>query len=245
MLEASAREPWEGEIRWAIYDFRGRVLGAGNMPAKLAAEAKTFPFAWAFADHGVRVDTVWVTAAAVREGVEWARAELKLYKHERWNMRNEYQWSTWPRVAGQAPSLIPRAMRMMAYAGFNALGYSAGGQELYYPAERYSWRIYDEGIGANTWNPVIESVTDEEIEASVRTGRRRVTTAMKSGALVLTSVGEEAGLDAWHAHATFVAGKTSAATPDAPKIWKGCVVVRTALALLQLISCLKDCGKEP
>jgi hypothetical protein len=191
-IRAAAAAPWQGELRWAIHDFRGRQLGAGVLPADLAAETKHIPFSWVFADHGVRVDTVWATAVAVQDGWEWARAECKVYKHERWNMRNEYQWSTWSNMACHPPSVAPQAMRLMAHAGLNALGYPGGGNELFYPAERWSWRMYDEGVGSNTFSPVIESVTDEEIEAAQRQ-RLRIPADLKSGAMVLASVGEEAG----------------------------------------------------
>ena len=76
-LRAAAREPWRGDIRWAAHDFRGRVLAAGSQPVELAAEAKTLSFAWPMTDHGVRVDTVWVTAAAIRDGQEWARDRVQ------------------------------------------------------------------------------------------------------------------------------------------------------------------------
>lgn len=191
-VEAAAAAAWQGDLRWAVHDFRGRQLGAGVLPADLAAGTKTIPFTWAFADHGVRVDTVWVTAVAVKDGREWARAECKVYKHERWNMCNEYQWSTWSHMACHPPSVVVQAMRLMAHAGMNALGYPAGGRELFYPAERWSWRIYDEGVGSNTGEPLIESVTDAEIEAAQRR-KPRPSATLKSGATVLASVGEEAG----------------------------------------------------
>jgi len=182
---------WQGEVCWAIHDFRGRVLACGALPAELGAEAKEIPFSWTFADHGVRVDTVWATAAAVKDGKEWARAERKVYKHERWDMRNEYQWSVWSGITCQAPCLVPQAMRLLAHAGFNALGYP-GRSELHYPAERWSWRMYNEGVGTNTFSPVIESVTDEEIGAAQGKNVQKGAD-LQSGALVLASVGEEAG----------------------------------------------------
>ncbi|MCX7934040.1 MAG: beta-galactosidase, partial [Planctomycetota bacterium] len=196
-VTASATSPWQGEIRWAIHDFRGRLLGCGVMPCELGPEAKNFAFSWHFADHGVRVDTVWATAAAVKDGKEWARAEVRAYKHERWNMRNEYQWSVWSSIACQAPCLVPQTMRLLAHAGFNAFGYP-GRNELYYPAERWSWRIYNEGVGTNTFSPLIESVTDEEIEEAVRKTFHKPSGDLTTGALVLASVGEEAGFkDGW------------------------------------------------
>lgn len=191
-VDASSSVPWKGELRWAIHDFRGRVLGTGTIAAELDAQAKKIPFTWTLADHGVRVDTMWATVVAVQNDREWARGAFKIYKHERWSMRNEYQWSTWSHMACLPPSVAPRAMELMAHAGLNAMGYPAGGGELYYPAERWGWRIYDEGVGTNTFSPVIESVTDEEIEAAQRR-QRQVKPTLKSGALVLASVGEEAG----------------------------------------------------
>ncbi len=191
-LEASSADAWEGEINFGVYDFRGRLLATQTQPATLDAEPTTLTFTWPFADHGVRVDTVWAVASAVRDGESWARAESKVYKHERWDMRNEYQWSTWPRFAGKATSVVPHAMQLMAHAGLNSLGYAAGGKELYYPAERWSWRKYGEGVGSNTWKPVIESVTDEEILAAQRESRKTLTW-LESGTAVLASVGEEAG----------------------------------------------------
>jgi hypothetical protein len=192
-MEAAAATPWQGEVRWAVHDYLGRLLGVGAMPVELSAEAKRIPFSWTFANHGVRVDTVWATAEAVKDGQQWARAQHKVYKHDRWNMRDEYQWSTWSNMACQAPSVVPQAMRLMSHAGLNAMGYPAGGRQLHYPAERWSWRIYDEGVGTNTFSPLIESVTDEEIEAAQRKTFRKPNVDMLSGALVLASVGEEAG----------------------------------------------------
>ncbi len=192
-VEASSATAWKGEIRFGVYDFRGRLLTAETRPATLGAEPTTLTFTWPFADHGVRVDTVWAVAAAVKDNAGWARTTCKVYKHERWDMRNEYQWSVWSNMAGRSPCLVPRNMRLLAHAGYNALGFPAGGKELYHPAERWSRRMYDEGVGAKTWNPEIEAVTDEEIEAYLRNGKRRIDATLKSGALCLASVGEEAG----------------------------------------------------
>jgi hypothetical protein len=197
-LKASAptwtQNPWQGEVRWGVYDFRGRLLGSGSQVASLGPQMQTIPFTWTFADHGVRVDAVWVIATAVNDGLEWGRAECKIYKHERWNMRNEYQWSTWAPIACQPPCLVPQSMQLMAHAGLNALGYP-GANELYYAAERWGWRMYNEGVGTNTWNPVIESVTDEEIAAAQKATYPYSLSGpdLNSGALVIASVGEEAG----------------------------------------------------
>ena len=105
-LKASSPTPWNGEIRWGLYDFRGRLLHAATQSAKLAPEPRELQFSWTLADHGVRVDTVWAEATAVKDGREWGRAEAKIYKHDRWNMRNEYQWSTL--VARRLPFSVPR-----------------------------------------------------------------------------------------------------------------------------------------
>ncbi len=194
-IDASSLDEWQGELHWTVHDFRGRTLGAGILPAELKEEKSiTIPFKWTFADHGVRVDTVWATVTAVKDGKTWARAYCKVYKHERWDMRNEYQWSTWSNMACAQPSVAPRNMQLMAHMGFNALGYPMGGREMFYPAERWSWRMYNEGVGVNTFSPVIEGVTDEEIEA-IQRRRIRSSADLKSGSLVLASYGEEAGFN--------------------------------------------------
>jgi len=43
-VTASAALPWQGEIRWAIHDFRGRLLGCGAIPCELGNDAKNFDF---------------------------------------------------------------------------------------------------------------------------------------------------------------------------------------------------------
>lgn len=191
-LKASSLAPWQGEISWGAFDFRGRLLASGSQAAELSPEAKEIPLSWDFRDHGVRVDTVWMEAAAVKGGNEYGRASAKTYKNLRWSMRNEYQWSTWAGIACLPPSCVPQAMRLMAHAGFNALGYP-GTAGLHYPAERWSWRMYNEGVGSNTFSPVIESVTDEEIEAAQLKSASAGSPDLKSGALSIASVGEEAG----------------------------------------------------
>ncbi len=105
----------------------------------------------------------WAAAAAP---TEWSRAETTFYKYERWSMRNEYQWSTWAGIACAPPCTVPQAMRLMAHAGMNALGYP-GRNELSYAAERWGWRYYNEGVGMNTFSPVIEYEDREEIAAAL------------------------------------------------------------------------------
>jgi hypothetical protein len=146
------------------------------------------------ADHGVRVDTLWAEVVARKDGREWGRAEARIYKYEPWSMRNEYQWSTWAGTACAPPSLVPRAIRLMAHAGLNALGYP-GGPELYYPAERWGWRSYNEGVGMNTFSPVIDFASDAEIEQALlkEAERNFDSREMNSATFVLASVGEEAG----------------------------------------------------
>lgn len=208
-------QPWRGELALGVYDFRGRLLGVETQPAELAAEPREFRFQYRLADHGVRVDTYWAVVVArsrrnkvepsFRDGKEiapprdastreWARAETKVYKHDRWSMRNEYQWSTWAGIACGPPSTVPAGMRLMAHAGMNALGYP-GRNELYYPAERWGWRYYNEGIGMNTFAPVIEYENDAEIETALLKEAERSfqSTDLASAAFVLGSVGEEAG----------------------------------------------------
>jgi hypothetical protein len=132
-------------------------LGVGN---------DRVPFAWKIADHGVRVDTYWAQVSAVDGPREFGRAETKFYKYEPWSMRNEYQWSTWAGIACGPPSVVPIGMRLMAHAGMNSLGYPGRG-ELFYPAERWGWRYYNEGVGMNTFSPVIEYENEAEIEAAL------------------------------------------------------------------------------
>jgi hypothetical protein len=213
-VTGASSQPWQGEVALGVYDFRGRLLAVETRPAELANEPCEFRFQYRLADHGVRVDAYWAVVVArskthvapsLRAGNEiasrsdastweWARAETKVYRHDRWSMRNEYQWSTWAGIACGPPSTVPAGMRLMAHAGMNALGYP-GRNELYYPAERWGWRYYNEGIGMNTFAPVIEYETDAEIEtALLKEAERSLKSAdLKSSAFVLGSVGEEAG----------------------------------------------------
>ncbi len=194
LLTATAAAPWQGRLLFGVYDFRGRLLAAEERPVTLGAEPQDLTFTYRMSDHGVRDDTFWAEVAAVRDGQEWERAEAKFYRYDRWSMRNEYQWSTWSGVACAAPSLVPMGMRMMAHAGMNAFGYP-GRSELYYPAERWSWRYYNEGVGMNTWGPVIEYENEAEIEAQLLKEAEKAPSNpdLTSAALVLASVGEEAG----------------------------------------------------
>ncbi len=111
-----------------------------------------------------------------------------------WSMRNEYQWSTWAGIGCGPPSTVPAGMRLMAHAGMNALGYP-GRNELHYAAERWGWRYYNEGIGMNTFSPVIEYENDGEIETALlkEAERSQDSPDLTSAAFVLGSVGEEAG----------------------------------------------------
>ncbi len=193
-LTASSADGWNGDLHFGVYDFRGRLLGVSRQPAVLGAEPQSFTFTWPLVDHGVRVDTFRAEVVARRDGRDWGRAEAKVYKYEPWSMRNEYQWSTWAGIACAAPSLVPPAMRLMAHAGMNALGYP-GRNELSYAAERWGWRYYNEGVGMNTFSPVIEYENDAEIEAALlkEAGGRFESPDLNSAAFVLASVGEEAG----------------------------------------------------
>jgi hypothetical protein len=199
-LTGSSGAPWDGSMSFGVYDFRGRLLAEANQPAAFATtKPKEFTFRAAMADHGVRVDTLWAEVVARKDGREWGRAEAKIYKYEPWSMRNEYQWSTWAGAACAPPSLVPRAMRLMAHAGLNALGYP-GRSELYYPAERWGWRSYNEGVGVNTFSPVIEYASDAEIEGALLKEAEHSfhSRDMNSATFVLASVGEEAGFkDGW------------------------------------------------
>jgi hypothetical protein len=193
-LTASSGAPWDGTLSFGVYDFRGRLLAAANRPAALAKSPRQFTFRAVMSDQGVRVDTLWAEVVARKDGRERGRAEAKIYKHEPWNMRNEYQWSTWASMACAPPSFVPRGMRLMAHAGMNSLGYP-GRAELYYPAERWGWRSYNEGVGMNTFSPVIEYASDAEIEkALLKEAEHNVESSdMNSATFVLASVGEEAG----------------------------------------------------
>jgi len=193
-LTASARAPWSGKLAFGVYDFRGRLLGLSTKAVQLTAAKQTIPFSWRLADDGVRADTFWAEVAAISDGKTLGRAEAKFYKYELWSMRNEYQWSTWSGIACAAPSLVPSAMRLMAHAGMNALGYP-GRNELYYPAERWGWHYYNEGVGMNTFSPVIEYENDAEIEQMLREQAKNQSSVpdLTSAAFVLGSVGEEAG----------------------------------------------------
>jgi len=184
---------WTGKLKFGVYDFRGRLLAAQAVPVTLGAEKKVVPFTFKLVDHGVSVDTLRVAVAAVKDNHPWCRAETLVYKYEPWNMRNEYQWSTWANIAVASPSLVPAAMRLMAHASMNALGFGPG--ELYYPAERWGWRYYNEGIGINTSQPKIEYENEAEMEAAftAELKGRLNDPNLRSAAFVLGSVGEEAG----------------------------------------------------
>jgi hypothetical protein len=109
-------------------------------------------------------------------------------------MRNEYQWSSWSGLACMSPSTSLAAMRLLGHAGMNALGYP-GRSGVSYPAERWGWRYYNEGIGMNTFSPLIEYENDAEIEAQLLTEAkgRASDPDLATAAFVLASVGEEAG----------------------------------------------------
>ncbi len=85
-------------------------------------------------------------------------------------------------------------MRLMAHAGMNALGYP-GQSDLHYAAERWGWRYYNEGLGANTFAPLIEFENDSELDVEIdrQLATLRNAPDLTSGAFVLGSVGEEAG----------------------------------------------------
>jgi hypothetical protein len=200
-LTASSTTPWNGSLNFGVYDFRGRLLAASTQAAELGkGDARSFNFTFSMADHGVRVDTFWAEVAARKDGHPWGRTECKFYKYEPWSMRREYQWSTWAGLACAAPSLVPKGMALMAHAGMNSLGYP-GRSELYYAAERWGWRSYNEGVGVNTFSPLIESESDAEIEAALLTSdavRHFSSADLSSATFVLASVGEEAGYkDGW------------------------------------------------
>jgi hypothetical protein len=192
-VTASSAQPWAGKLALGIFDFRGRLLGHAEEAVTLTATPSTATFTWPVADPGVRVDTFQTVVAAVQDGVEWARAEGRIDKREPWSMRNEYQWSSWSGVTRKHAATVLPAMRLLGHAGFNALGY-AGGTGLAHAAERWGWRYYNEGIGVNTFSPVIEYETDAEIEAQVRKEiAKKNDRDLTSPAYVLASVGEEAG----------------------------------------------------
>jgi hypothetical protein len=66
---------------------------------------------------------------------------------------------------------------------------------LYYPAERWGWRSYNEGVGMNTFSPVIDFASDAEIEEALLKEAQHSFDSrdMTSATFVLASVGEEAG----------------------------------------------------
>ncbi len=199
-LTASASAPWNGSLRFGVFDFRGRLLAMREKAVQLNAEAQRLPFSYHVVDDGVRADTLWARVLATRRGQTYARAEAKFYEYDPWSMRNEYQWSTWAAMVCAPPSLVPRAMRLMAFAGMNALGYPYEGRPYStigtaYAAERWGWRYYDEGIGMNTWNPVIDYDSDAEIAAELHREAQGAlgNPVLRSAAFVLGSVGEEAG----------------------------------------------------
>ena len=166
ILTASAKVPWKGSLRLGVYDFRGRLLAMEEKAVQLGREKQRVSFTWRLVDHGVRVDTYWAQIEAVAMEKTFGRAEARFFKYEPWSMRNEYQWSTWASMACASPSLVPMGMRLMAHAGMNALGYP-GRSELYYAAERWGWRYYNEGIGMSTFAPLIEYENEAEIESAL------------------------------------------------------------------------------
>ena len=194
LITASSPAPWTGRVACGVFDFRGRLLHADSQQVTLTAEEQQIPFTFPLIDHGVTVDAYHVQVAAMQDTVEWGRASGKVYKYEPWSMRNEYQWSTWSGIACRQPSVIPRAMTLMAHAGMNALGYP-GSSGLNYAAERWGWRYYNEGVGMNTFSPVIEYENVAEIEEA---GLKQAASfmnrpEMNSAAFIIGSVGEEAG----------------------------------------------------
>ena len=193
-VTGSSTEPWQGQLRFGIYDFRGRLLLAEERPVQLADAMAQQPFVWQMTDHGVRADTFRAVVSAVRDGIEYTRAETKFYKQEPWSTRHEYQWSTWAGIACGSPCAVPAGMRLMAHAGMNALGYP-GQSELCYAAERWGWRYYNEGLGMNTFSPVIEYENDAEIETALsqEAEHQKNSPDLRSATFVLGSVGEEAG----------------------------------------------------
>ncbi len=195
-VSAASKTPWTGELYFGIYDYRGRLLEQATQPVTLNAERQELPFRHVLTDQGVRTSTLWAQVVARRDGKEWGRADTKIYNYEPWSMRNEYQWSTWARFACSPSSTVPRAMRLMAHAGMNSLGYP-GRNELHYAAERWGWRYYNEGIGMNTFSPVIEYENDEEIEAMLLQQAKQSAGSrdLYSGAFIFGSVGEEAGFN--------------------------------------------------
>lgn len=193
-LTASARAPWTGNLLFGVYDFRGRLLAAQVRPVTLGEQPQDVAFSWKVTENGVRDYLYWVEVAAVQGTEEWGRAETKVYDYTRWSMRNEYQWSTWAGIACSPPSLTPRNMQLMAFAGMNSLGYP-GRSELFYPAERWGWHYYNEGVGMNTFSPVIEYENEAEIEAQLLKEAKGQDQwpDMTTAAFALASVGEEAG----------------------------------------------------
>ncbi|HUU70563.1 MAG TPA: hypothetical protein VM186_13625, partial [Planctomycetota bacterium] len=187
----SGKAAWAGTLSFGIYDFRGRLLAAGEKPVDAGEQKQEITFTWRMTDHGVKADTLWAAVAAKRGGQEFARAEVPFYRYEPWSMRNEYQWSAWTNLGGAPPCIVPLHMRLMAHAGLNSLGFSPG--ELYYMAERWGMRSYNEGIGINTFSPVIECENDAELEQSLATELNPNDRNRQSATFVLGSVGEEAG----------------------------------------------------
>lgn len=199
-VTASSAQPWSGKIVLGVYDFRGRLLGFADKAAELGSGDANFVLPWPVVDHGVTVNSYRVVVAAVKDGAAWARAETTFQRYDPWSMRNEYQWSTWAGIACHSPSTILPAMRLMAHAGMNALGYP-GSSGISFPAERWGWRYYNEGIGINTWSPVIEYENDAEMLAQVaKEAAKKDSPELTSGAFVLASVGEEAGFKTGWGH---------------------------------------------
>ena len=199
-LSASSPQPWSGRLALGVFDFRGRLLHSESREVTLTAETAQIPFNFTLVDAGVTVDAYRVQLAALKDTVEWGRTETTVYNYQPWSMRNEYQWSTWARMATTSSSQIPRAMSLMDHAGMNAFGFPQGGSDLNYAAERWGWRYYNEGVGMNTFSPVIEYENVAEIEAA---GLKQAASkfndpVMNSAAFILGSVGEEAGFkDGW------------------------------------------------
>jgi hypothetical protein len=193
-LTASSRVPWSGELVFGVYDFRGRLLGTETQLATLTTNAQPVTFSYRMVDHGVRVDTFWAQVSARRGGRECGWAEAKFHKYEPWSMRDEYQWSTWSRLACGPPSLVPAGMRLLAHAGMNALG-NPGAAGIEYAAERWGWRFYNEGVGMNTFSPVIEYENDAEIETQLLKEAQRTESepALTTAAYVIASIQEEGG----------------------------------------------------
>lgn len=190
-------------ILW-IHDFRGRILYYAERALRVEEPGDMLElfFRWRMTDWGPRVYTFWLRGRIVEGETVRAEAHSKFYRSERWDMRNEFQWSIWCGLSWSPAWYARRVLRLFEDAGFNSLGMNSGRNQIYW-AEIKGWRAYTE-IGAivGTQKPAIRSATREELRAELEGkisprrhpwGDTSLTEYLDSPAVAIASLEEEGG----------------------------------------------------